>query len=164
MTMSYLFDWGDTLMVDYPDEQGKMCHWSKVSAMPGANETLAKLAARYPLYIATGAADSRADDIREAFARVDLDKWICGYFSEDNVGLAKGSIEFYLTIAAKLAVSPHDLIMVGDNYEKDIVPALEAGLYACWLTDKINPDVYHPGLRIIHSLTELLEQDEWWLD
>lgn len=30
MSKTYLFDWGDTLMVDFPDQEGKMCNWSKV--------------------------------------------------------------------------------------------------------------------------------------
>ncbi|MBD1571604.1 HAD family hydrolase, partial [Aliivibrio sp. S10_S31] len=27
MRKAYLFDWGDTLMVDFPNTQGKMCNW-----------------------------------------------------------------------------------------------------------------------------------------
>jgi len=28
----YLFDWGDTLMVDFPGTPGKMCDWQVVEA------------------------------------------------------------------------------------------------------------------------------------
>lgn len=163
MAKSFLFDWGDTLMVDFPDEQGKMCEWNKVQAVDGAADTLAALSAQFPLYIATGAKESNADDIRKAFSRVDMDKWLCGYFSEDNVGVAKGSIEFYLTIATKLTVSPRDLVMVGDNYNKDILPALEAGLWAVWLAPAGTVSDGHPGLKVIHHLSELQNIDEWLL-
>ena len=37
----YLFDWGDTLMVDFPNASGKMCDWVTVEAIIGANDTLA---------------------------------------------------------------------------------------------------------------------------
>ena len=32
MTEIFLFDWGDTLMVDFPGVPGKMCDWDKVEA------------------------------------------------------------------------------------------------------------------------------------
>ena len=36
MSSIYLFDWGDTLMVDYVDAIGKMCDWPSVKAVDGA--------------------------------------------------------------------------------------------------------------------------------
>lgn len=41
MISVYLFDWGDTLMVDFPDSTGKMCEWETVQAVSGAKEALA---------------------------------------------------------------------------------------------------------------------------
>jgi putative hydrolase of the HAD superfamily len=32
----YLFDWGDTLMVDRQDRAGEMCDWPEVEAVAGA--------------------------------------------------------------------------------------------------------------------------------
>ncbi|MDO6775961.1 MULTISPECIES: hypothetical protein [unclassified Shewanella] len=66
MKAIYLFDWGDTLMVDFTDEQGKMCHWEKVKAVDGAIETLAYLSSSADIYVATGAADSAEVDIKQA--------------------------------------------------------------------------------------------------
>ncbi|WP_220348003.1 hypothetical protein [Thalassotalea euphylliae] len=56
----YLFDWGDTLMVDFPTAQGKMCEWENVQALDGAYELLSQLACHAAIYIATGAAESSA--------------------------------------------------------------------------------------------------------
>jgi len=39
----YLFDWGDTLMVDFPGVPGKMCNWDVVEAVDGAKEALEHL-------------------------------------------------------------------------------------------------------------------------
>ncbi len=40
MTEVYLFDWGNTLMVDFPVVSGKMCDWETVEVVEGAEEAL----------------------------------------------------------------------------------------------------------------------------
>ncbi|TON05786.1 hydrolase, partial [Vibrio parahaemolyticus] len=39
MSKVYLFDWGDTLMNDFPDQTGKMCDWENIQAVNGALQT-----------------------------------------------------------------------------------------------------------------------------
>lgn len=96
MITTYLFDWGDTLMVDFPDATGKMCDWNHVEAISGAQETLAELSRNFQIYVATGAADSSEQDIRNAFQRVGLDTFINGYFCKENLGVDKDSPDFLL--------------------------------------------------------------------
>ncbi|PKM17831.1 MAG: hydrolase [Gammaproteobacteria bacterium HGW-Gammaproteobacteria-15] len=134
MDKVYLFDWGDTLMVDYPQYSGKMCDWPSVAAVPGALQTLEFLAKKHKIYVATNAAASTESDIRSAFERVDLAQYISGYFCKANLGIGKGSPEFYLKIASALAIKPAQLIMVGDSLDNDILPAIAAGLTAAWFT------------------------------
>ncbi|MEK6212965.1 MAG: HAD family hydrolase, partial [Vibrio fluvialis] len=52
MTSIYLFDWGDTLMVDNPSQTGKMCDWPSVEATPQALEALRMLSLHAEIYIA----------------------------------------------------------------------------------------------------------------
>ena len=59
----YLFDWGDTLMVDFPQNTGKMCEWETVEAIEGAKDALAVLSQTANIYIATGAADSTEQEL-----------------------------------------------------------------------------------------------------
>ena len=54
----FLFDWGDTLMVDYPDEEGPMFKWPKVAVVEGAFELLYILSRRAECHVATNAEDS----------------------------------------------------------------------------------------------------------
>ncbi|MEP4889692.1 MAG: HAD family hydrolase [Aliiglaciecola sp.] len=136
MSKTYLFDWGNTLMVDFPNQKGKMCHWKKVEATSGALEALKSISSHSPVYIATNAADSTEAEIETAFEKVGLSSFISGYFCKGNIGIGKGSKEFYLTIAHVLNTKPSDLIMVGDSLENDIIPAIEAGVTAIWLNSK----------------------------
>ena len=156
MTKTYLFDWGDTLMVDFPDSQGKMCDWAVVKAVEGAEETLAFLSQQgHSLYIATGAAASGVQDIQLAFERVGLSKFISGYFCQANIGLSKGTPEFYQTIVTMLDANPSEITMVGDSIEKDIVSAIEAGLDAIWFNPDSSDEQGKAGYKQIRQLREL---------
>ena len=151
----YLFDWGDTLMVDFPEQEGSMCEWKEVQACLGAKEALEYLSKEYKIYIATGAGVSTQSQIKKAFDRVELSHYIDGYFCKNNVGLEKGTPEFLKAILVRLHVKPEEVIMVGDKLDKDIKPALALGMNGVWLSDEV---VTHtpPNLRIIKTLYELI--------
>lgn len=154
MIKVYLFDWGDTLMVDFPGVTGKMCDWEMVEAVSGAKSTLMELSKNSQIYIATGAADSTELEIKLAFARAGLSQFISGYFCKANLGVPKGSPEFLESILVKLNISAINVAMVGDNFEKDIKPAIAVGMQPFWFTqNKIEtiPD----NVRVINQLSEL---------
>ncbi|MFO6423618.1 HAD family hydrolase [Motilimonas sp. KMU-193] len=148
MQQVYLFDWGDTLMVDFPNQQGKMCDWPNVEAVDGAVATLAELAKCHSIYIATNAADSSESEIQAAFARVGLDKFISGYFCRANLGVSKGTPAFFHRIIEQLKVLPESVVMVGDSLQNDVKPAMAAGLKAVWF----NPDAK------VHELPNQVKQ------
>jgi len=150
----YLFDWGNTLMVDFPEQRGKMCDWTTVEAITGAKETLASLSKHAQIYIVTSARDSTEREIQQAFARVGLSEFVTGYFCKDNLGLLKGDPEFLKEIISRLNKSIENIAMVGDSFDKDIKPAHLAGINAIWLTQ--NNDQYLPrNIKIINNLKEL---------
>ena len=65
---TYLLDWGDTLMVDFPGVPGKMCDWDFVQSIDGAQEALSVLSRSAELYIVTGAKESSEAEIKSALA------------------------------------------------------------------------------------------------
>ena len=154
--MIYLFDWGNTLMVDFPHAQGKMCDWEHVETVPQAKETLAQLTQDHQVFIATSASDSVMEDVQKAFQRVGLDQYLSGYFCFANLGIAKNQPDFYLAVAKQLGVEPSQLTMVGDLPEKDIYPAMDAGLNVVWFNPKNLPAPSKPIPNQIRCLSELL--------
>lgn len=154
MIKVYLFDWGDTLMVDFPNATGKMCDWEVVEAVSGAKAALESLYQDAKIYIATGAADSTEQEIKRAFERAGLSQFISGYFCKANLGLSKGSPEFLESILSKLSIPAVNVAMVGDNFEKDIKPAIAVGIQAIWFTPnktKLIPD----NVKVINELSAL---------
>jgi HAD superfamily hydrolase (TIGR01509 family) len=151
----YLFDWGDTLMVDFSGAAGPMYRWQKVAAVAGARETLARLHLAAGCYLATNAQDSKESDIIKALKRVGLAEYIDRVFCFENVGYRKPSRAFFKTILAAIGAAPSQTVMVGDSLETDVRGAMAAGLNGIWY----NPaglDCYLKDVGIINSLIELI--------
>ena len=126
-----------------------MCHWPYVQAVDGALETLSQLAKNNTIFVATNAADSSEPEIKAAFERVGLAQYINGYFCKANLGIGKGSPDFFHAIIQYLHVNPRSVIMVGDSYDNDIAPAIKAGIGAIWLTSKvIDPELNDEVIQI----------------
>lgn len=153
MIQTYLFDWGDTLMVDFPGSKGKMCSWDTVSQVSGASSALKHLSMKHKIYIATGAADSSEKDIELALSRVSLSQYISGYFCQSNLGVGKECPEFFKLILEKLNSPASSIVMVGDNYARDIEPALKIGINAIWFNPNSRP--VPNDVKSIGSLKEL---------
>ena len=106
------------------------------------------------IYIATGAEDSTELEIKLAFERVNLSQYISGYFCKSNMGLTKGSDGFIEAIIAKLNISKNNVAMVGNNFEKDIKPAIAVGLKSFWLTANA-PHSIANNITVIKNLSDL---------
>ena len=156
MNQVYLFDWGDTLMVDFPEYSGKMCEWEKVKAVQGAKITLSKLSQKSKIYIATGATESTVDEIKSAFNQVELSQYITGYFCKANIGFEKGSSVFFKLTLEQLKLHPTDVTMVGDSLSRDIKPALKLGLKVIWFCEN-ETTLKNTNIRVISKLSELCE-------
>ncbi len=151
----YIFDWGDTLMVAFPDANGPMYLWEKVAAVTGARETLTALHGVAGCHLATNAQDSREQDIVKALERVGLAEHLDNVFCFDNLGCRKPSVEFFKGIIRKIRADPGEIVMVGDSLDTDIVGALAAGLHGIWF----NPDGREgrlDGAGEIRNLKELI--------
>ena len=108
-----VFDWGDTLMVNDPQQSGPMLTWPSVAAVPGAAHALAVLKDRYHLIIATNAADSRSREVRGALARVGLNDYFEAVFTSGELGCRKPSPAFFQAIQSVLGLNPAQTAKIG---------------------------------------------------
>jgi FMN phosphatase YigB (HAD superfamily) len=128
MEKIYLFDWGNTIMRDFPDEKGAMYSWNKVEIMPNADKMLQKLFKKNDCYLATKAKDSTKEDIIKALKRVNLDIYFKDIFCFKEFGVSKPSKEYFDLILESLRVNKENLVMVGDNLESDIYGVQKYGI------------------------------------
>jgi putative hydrolase of the HAD superfamily len=151
-----LFDWGDTLMVDFPEYDGPMATWPRVQAVSGAREALQQLRHEgWRTALATNAADSEEPEIRAALTRAGLGDLIDQVYCSRRVGHSKPSPEFFAFIIRDLGVDASELVMVGDSFMCDVEGALRAGIRAVWLRGRSDKPSEGPGWRSIGSLAQL---------
>jgi FMN phosphatase YigB (HAD superfamily) len=151
-----LFDWGDTVMQDDPASTVPMVEWETVRAVDGIAGALEQLHADgRTCILATSASISDEAQIRGALARAGLDGYFTRIYCFKNTGLPKG-VDFYRRILADLGLPAEMVAMVGDSFEKDVLAANQAGLFAVWFNPR--SDEARSGERhvTIHSLGELL--------
>ena len=157
---AFLFDWGNTIMRDFPDEQGAMHSWRRVEAMPNAEKMLRKLVQIADCYLATNARDSDKENIVRALQRVHLHSYFKDIFCYREIGFPKPSFEYFDTIRKKLAIEKEDMVMIGDDLESDVTGAIHYGIEAI-LYDYQDARNEYQGTRItdLISVTDLYGQE-----
>ncbi|RYG39473.1 HAD family hydrolase [bacterium] len=132
-----------------------------------ANETLDTLSG-FPLGLIT---NGPADVQRQEVATVGIGERFAHFFIEGEVGFGKPEPEVFRRAAEAMGLQPGQLLMVGNSYHHDIVPALEAGWKAIWIrrpsdvppsanNDALPEEMPEGGLHpdaIVGSLAEVSE-------
>ena len=147
-----LFDWGNTLMKVFPDQSGPMKNWTKLEIMPHVHETLSALHSQWNIAVATNAEDSTEGDIREVLMKANLLNSIDKIFCYRTIGHKKPSPEFFRYVLHELNIKPEQVVMIGDDYEADLLGALQNGIRAIW---------YNPGHLTTLDNKKLTEFDDF---
>ena len=148
----YLFDWGDTLMVDQPENQVPMSEWEEVCEVEGANKLLAVLNKNSHCHLATNSMSTNEQQIRKALNRAGINQFIDNIYCYRTLGLKKPGQEFYDYILRDLGASRSEVVTIGNELEKDVIGALDYGIQAIWYNPKNEPVPEN-----IHAIENLLE-------
>ena len=72
-------------------------------------------------------------------------------------GVSKANSELYMHTLKKMKLSPEQTIMIGDNYEMDVVMSTKLGIPSVWLNreEKQLPSSFSHHKHIIKSLSEI---------
>lgn len=146
-----IFDWGDTVMRDFPQYAGPMLDWPHVEVVPGIEAALRALRPNYRLVLATNAAASGAEKARAALARVGLDVYFACVLTARELGVSKPDPAFFEAVLEACGSVPHRAVMVGDNFRTDIVGAKHASLRAVWYNPR--GDFPPPDVPILPDAT-----------
>lgn len=130
-----LLDWGNTLMRDIPGFTGPMRLWPRVAPIPHTLEVLSLLRDEWTLALATNAVDSEESDIWAALGRVGLDRLLDKVYCFRRIGHKKPSSEFFAYVLNDLQALPSQVVMVGDDFEIDVLGANRSGLCAIWFNE-----------------------------
>ncbi len=151
-----LFDWGDTVMHDDPEETAPMVEWRTVEVVAGIAEVLAYVhSSGRRIMLATSANISDESQIRGALARGGLAEYFSHIYCFRNTQLSKGEA-FYRHILGDLHIAASAALMVGDHLEKDVLAANAVGISAVWFNPR-SDETSRGDLHVtVHSMGELL--------
>lgn len=136
MIRALIFDWGDTVMRDFPEMPGPMFSWPHVELVPGILQVLELFSVKYQCVIATNAGCSDTIAIRKALQRVDIEHYFHYFFSSKDLGYQKPDPRFFTAISAAIGIAASNCLMIGNSYDKDICGAHTAGMKTLFFNEK----------------------------
>ena len=148
-----IFDWGNTIMVDYK-LPGPMFTWMKTDWVEGAEDALENLSA-YTCCIASNAGASDAEDMKKGLARVCAEGYFSYFICSKEIGFEKPDPRFFRSVVETIGTDPGNCIMIGDNYEKDIAGAKNAGMMTILFNPSDRTGPFPLADSVIHRMDEL---------
>ena len=109
-----------------------MACWDIVESVPGVEYALAALAPSCVLCLASNAGDSDGPLVRKALHRVGLAGYFAYLWTSKELGASKPDPSFFRGICERLELQPAAVTMVGNDYDKDMVPAKAVGMVTVW--------------------------------
>lgn len=154
MIKAILFDWGNTLMIDYC-LPGPMYTWDKVAWVPGAESSLKEISEHYPCYVATNADQSDSVAVLQGLDRIGAGKYFRNIFTSKDLGYEKPEPGFFQGILNQLGIQAKECVMIGDNYLKDIAGAKRCGIKTVFFNAKNQAGAFPEADLVINHMQEL---------
>ena len=147
-------------MKDFSEYSGPMVYWEKIEWVDEVVPALDVLSKHYKCYVASNAGDSTTELMIEAFERMNGTKYFENFFTSKDLGYEKPDKGFFEEIMLKLDAIPEECIMIGNDYNKDIVGAKNAGMKTIYLCETDFEADFIKADRIIYSMQRLISAVE----
>ena len=133
---------------------------SNLRLHPGVHDLLERFQQRLPCLalVTNGSAPVQ----REKLERFGLEPYFHHVQLEGEFGVGKPDPAVYRNVMRVLGASPEACLMVGDDYEADVLGALAVGMSAAWIDvtgrgrTPVEPPRPHTTVRSLHELAERL--------
>lgn len=130
--------------------------------MNQTRHVLATLSARYPMVLVS----NFYGNIHTVLSAYTIDSYFREVIESAVVGIRKPDPQIFALGIAALGMQPHEVLVVGDSYSKDIVPAHSLGCRTLWLKgpgwdDTDGNATASCAHTVISELSEILEMK--WL-
>ena len=150
-----LFDWGNTLMRDFPDYEGPMAVWPHVETLPNVKEVLLQLRPQWTLALATNAVASDEPAVWKALDRGGIAHLLDKVYCFQTIGHKKPAPAFFEYIVVDLPMERDRIVMVGDDFENDIRGATRSGIRSIWLNQSSDEARVGELYQTIHEFQSL---------
>lgn len=150
-----VFDWGDTLMKDFSEYEGPMADWEYVEIVDGVSKSLHIVSQSYICCVASNAGASNSELLGMALKRVDIQQYFQYLFTSRELGFSKPSLDFFSKIVQTLGFTPQECIMVGNDYNKDIIPAKKIGMQTIFFSQESKDANFDHADYVMSSMENL---------
>jgi putative hydrolase of the HAD superfamily len=72
-----------------------------------------------------------------------------------EIGVGKPDPRAFAIVADRLGIAPADIVMVGDNWERDVMGAIKVGMSAVWISAGRTVPAKVAGVSAIERVDEL---------
>ena len=131
------------------------CYRAARSSVEEARPVLETLHARYPMVLVS----NFYGNVESVLADFDLRRYFRDIIESAVVGVRKPDPKIFQLGVDALGLKPEEVLVIGDSYKKDIVPAESIGCHVAWIKGKgwtADEDAQmHPN--IIKNLREILD-------
>ena len=135
-------------------EIATICYASAKASVESAKPVLDALSKRYPMVLVS----NFYGNVETVLKDFGIDGYFKKIIESAVVGVRKPDPKIFTLGVEALGLKPEEVLVFGDSYSKDIVPAEKAGCQAIWLKGKgwtkEEDDTFHPN--IVSSLSEAL--------
>jgi putative hydrolase of the HAD superfamily len=122
--------------------------------LPGAAEAVRLLSARHRLGLLT---NGPSDIQRLKLQGSGLAPQFESLAISGEMGVGKPEPAAFVEILGRLQTEPHDAVMVGDSWVRDIEGALAAGLPSVWIASGRPAPAAQEGVTVIESMAQLAD-------
>lgn len=140
---------------DYAEKIARYCYERAKSSVEEARPTLEALYARYPMVLVS----NFYGNVESVLKDFDLLKYFRHIVESAVVGVRKPDPKIFQLGVDALGLDASEVLVVGDSYKKDIVPAESLGCKVLWLKGKGWTDAedaqMHPN--IIKNLAKIID-------
>lgn len=141
------------LMTDY--ENALVRHIQEQWRVLDRDKLFSKLVSKYELFLLSN------ENLRTQLIKVRaIDSkalYFSGLITSEEVGVEKPNPRIFQTLLDKVGVAPDACVMIGDNYQNDIKPAMELGMQAILTSEFVVPAEIPNGVTQVSTLTKLLD-------
>lgn len=138
----------------YAEATASYCYRAARESVEEARPVIEALAGRFPLVLVS----NFYGNVEAVLADFDLRRYFKAVIESAVVGVRKPDPQIFRLGVEALGLNPGEVLVVGDSYKKDIVPAESIGCRVAWIKGKgwtaEEDAVTHPA--IIRKLPELL--------
>lgn len=138
----------------YAAPVAQFCYDAARSSIAEARPTLDALFSRYPMVLVS----NFYGNVEAVLTDFDLRRYFRAIIESAVVGVRKPDPKIFSLGVEALGLNPEEVLVIGDSYKKDIIPAESIGCQVAWLKGKgwtaDEDEITHPA--IISKLADVL--------